>query len=148
MTKFCSVACIFIFQNLFRSYVAYKLRNIAVVNGIRVTDSERLKGHRLFGVSASNKAMHENSNSNKREGASSSTSQYKRDVQRSIRHCNFSKTYCENLTRGSSEIEKRIKVVNVMWPGILRRIVQETMEGKERMERSVEVGNGKDDDGI
>ena len=78
-----------------------------------MTDSERLKGHRLFGVSASNKAMHENSNSNKREGASSSTSQYKRDVQRSIRHCNFSKTYCENLTRGSSEIEKRIKVVNV-----------------------------------
>jgi hypothetical protein len=35
-------------MRLFRTFVAYRLRNIAVVNGVRVTDSERLKGHRLF----------------------------------------------------------------------------------------------------
>ena len=37
-------------MNLFRYYIAYRLRNIAVVNGVRITDAERLKGHRLFSI--------------------------------------------------------------------------------------------------
>ena len=60
-------------------FIAYRVRNISVVNNIRITDAERLKGHRLFSAGIQQQTM-------KTSLVSSSGRSIARDGQRSIRH--------------------------------------------------------------
>lgn len=108
-------------MSLLRAYVAYRLRNIAVLNGIRVTDAERLKGHRIF----------------------SNTKNFATTPKKSISAANkerqsaFSTAFTRALIEQASEIEKKIENVDDMWPGLVKRIIHDTLGGVTRRKDAV-----------
>ena len=113
-------------MSLYRLWMAYKVRNIHVVNGTRITDSERLKGHTLFSTISINATK----SSSKAEYKSRS----KRDVARSQRHGLFARTYLNVMKSQVVEIEDRVKVVNGLWNGVVGNIVKETLTLIDTME--------------
>lgn len=108
-------------MSLLRAYVAYRLRNIAVLNGIRVTDAERLKGHRIF--------------SNTKIFAV--TAKKSSSAANKERQAAFSTAFTRALIEQASEIEKKIENVDDMWPGLVKRIIHDTLGGIARRKKAV-----------
>ena len=144
-------------MSLFRSYVAYRLRNIAVLNGVRVADAERLKGHRIFsdgfGLSPSVGKNIPSARGHRKDGQASGTSRMRSSVggrgqSRSFqsssnsssssaaandqRHADFSNAYTSMLVEQAVEIEDKLRSVDKMWPGLVQRVIKETLEGVAR----------------
>jgi hypothetical protein len=109
-------------MNLYRYYIAYTLRNISVVNNVRITDSERLKGHRLFSIGITKNSVRAPITSN-------------RNIQRNDRHLLYSQNYSYNIINQVSTVEKKVSSINGMWNTIVDNIVKETIVGIDRMER-------------
>jgi hypothetical protein len=109
-------------MNLYRYYIAYTLRNISVVNNVRITDSERLKGHRLFSIGITKNSVRTPITSN-------------RNIQRNDRHLLYSQNYSYNIINQVSTVEKKVSSINGMWNTIVDNIVKETIVGIDRMER-------------
>ena len=109
-------------MSLLRTYVAYRLRNIAVLNGVRVTDAERIKGHRIFSSTKNLSAT-----SKKKP---SSAAQKERQIA-------FSTAFTSTLIEQASETEKKIDTVDDMWPGLVRRIIHDTLGGISRRRKAV-----------
>ncbi len=148
-------------MSLFRAYVAYRLRNIAVLNGVRVADAERLKGHRMFSdgfsvspsvggvpVEAGGQRSSRNGISTRRRStgrgqgglggtstkatassSSSSSSAPSSAAAYRQRHATFGVVYTSTLIEQAAEVAKKVQGVDDMWPGLVQRVIKETLEG-------------------
>lgn len=166
-------------MSLFRAYVAYRLRNIAVLNGVRVADAERLKGHRMFsdgfGLSPSvggvplavggqrtgrSGAGRRRSSSGgggqdgfggasksgasiKAAGLSSSSSSLSSAAAYRQRHATFGIAYTSTLIEQAAEVERKVQSVDDMWPGLVQRVIKETLDGMARRKEVVTAAHNR-----